>query len=57
MIASKRRARQEIASIFREWKKYGLKDVVVDKRRNIIFGRVDAKNREYLYCIELSTLC
>ena len=43
---TKPRARHEVASIFRTWKKYGLRDVVVDKQRNVIFGRVDAQNCE-----------
>ena len=41
---SKRRARQEITTILREWKRYGLRDVQVDKERNIVFGRVASKN-------------
>ena len=38
------RARQEVASILKAWKKYGLRDVVVDRARSLIFGRVDVKN-------------
>ncbi|KAI9651850.1 MAG: hypothetical protein M1829_002130 [Trizodia sp. TS-e1964] len=43
---SKVYARREIASLLREWKKYGLEDVRVDKSRRVqlIFGRVDASN-------------
>jgi serine/threonine-protein kinase HSL1 (negative regulator of Swe1 kinase) len=41
---SKQRARHEIYSLLKEWKKYGARDVVLDKERSIIFGRVDAKN-------------
>jgi serine/threonine-protein kinase HSL1, negative regulator of Swe1 kinase len=41
---SKRRARQEIASLLKEWRKYGAKDIVVDKERNIVFGRVGPRN-------------
>jgi hypothetical protein len=40
----KRRARQEVAILLREWRKYGIKDVEVDKGRNIIFARVGPKN-------------
>ncbi len=43
----KRRARQEVAILLREWRRYGIKDVEVDKRRNIIFARVGAKNCEH----------
>ena len=44
LSVSNRRARQEIVGLLREWKKYGARDIVVDKQRNIIFGRVAAKN-------------
>lgn len=44
LTTSKTRARREIASILREWRRYGLKDLVVDKQRNVVFGRVDAEN-------------
>ena len=40
----KRRARREIVTILREWRKYGMKDVVSDRVRNIVFARVDATN-------------
>lgn len=41
---SKRRARQEITTILKEWRRYGIKEVQVDKERNIVFGKVAAKN-------------
>ena len=41
---SKRRARQEITTILKEWKRYGIRDIQVDKERNVVFGRVAAKN-------------
>jgi len=40
----KGRARQEVATILKEWKRYGIRDIQVDKERNIVFGRVAAKN-------------
>lgn len=40
----KRRARQEVAILLREWRKYGIRDVEVDKERNILFARLAAKN-------------
>jgi hypothetical protein len=43
----KRRGRQEVAILLREWRKYGIKDVEVDKERNIIFARVGAKNCKF----------
>jgi serine/threonine-protein kinase HSL1, negative regulator of Swe1 kinase len=41
---SKRRARQEVAILLREWRKYGIRDVEVDKERNVVFARVGASN-------------
>ncbi len=41
------RARREIAVLLRGWKKYGLRDVVVIREENLIFGRVDAQNSEF----------
>ncbi|KAM3566061.1 hypothetical protein ARSEF4850_000960 [Beauveria asiatica] len=44
MNLSRRKARQEVASLLREWRRYGIRDMQVDKQRNIIFARVAAKN-------------
>jgi len=41
---TKIRARQEITRVLKEWKRYGLRGVQTDKERNIVFGRVAAKN-------------
>ena len=41
-----KRARQEIATLLREWRRYGMKDIQVDKKRDIVFARLGAKNRE-----------
>lgn len=41
---SKRRARQEVTNLLKEWRKYGIRDVTVDRQRNIVFGRVGAQN-------------
>ncbi|KAI5861093.1 Pkinase-domain-containing protein [Durotheca rogersii] len=43
-VISRRRARQEIANLFREWKRFGVQDVVVDKERNLVFARVAKEN-------------
>ncbi|KAH8684631.1 hypothetical protein BGZ60DRAFT_548313 [Tricladium varicosporioides] len=57
---SKRRARQEITTILREWKRYGIKDIQIDKQRNIVFGKVGAKNfldmREVAFAGEIMTV-
>ncbi|KAK4177025.1 hypothetical protein QBC36DRAFT_387010 [Triangularia setosa] len=56
----KRRARQEMAILLRDWRKYGIKDIEVDKERNIIFARVAAKNylnlKEVSFAVELMTV-
>ncbi|CAJ2504239.1 Uu.00g116330.m01.CDS01 [Anthostomella pinea] len=49
---SRRRARQEIAILLKEWRKYGIREVQVDKERNIVFARVAKKN--YLNLNEVS---
>lgn len=41
---SNRRACQEIANLLRDWRKYGARDIVVDKDRTMVFGSVGAKN-------------
>ncbi len=41
---SQRRARKEIVIVFRDWKKYGMRDIQIDKRRNVVFARVGEKN-------------
>ncbi|KAI0403818.1 hypothetical protein F4802DRAFT_271261 [Xylaria palmicola] len=41
---SRRRARQETAILLKEWRQYGIRDVEVDKERNIVFARVGQPN-------------
>ncbi|KAH7037585.1 uncharacterized protein B0I36DRAFT_420402 [Microdochium trichocladiopsis] len=57
---SRRRARREIAVLLREWRKYGIRDVDVDKERNIVFARVGAKNylniKEVAFAAEVMTV-
>lgn len=43
---SKLRARREIASILREWRRYGMSDIQVNKEIAMIWARVNAKNCE-----------
>lgn len=47
MNLSRRKARQEVAILLREWRRYGIRDIQVDKQRNIIFARVAAKNCKF----------
>lgn len=44
---SKHRARRELANLLREWKKYGVRDVIVDSQRNMIFARIGPKNCKF----------
>ena len=44
---SKVRARKEVTRLFIEWKKYGMRDVVVDKVNARIWARVDGTNCKY----------
>lgn len=49
-----RRARQEVAILLREWRKWGIRDVEVDKERNVLFARVGKKNCEYIAIVPSS---
>ncbi|KOS19911.1 hypothetical protein ESCO_005702 [Escovopsis weberi] len=44
LTLSRKRARQEVAILLKEWRKYGMRGVSVDKERNIVFARIGAKN-------------
>lgn len=44
MTLSSKRARQEVVILLREWRRYGMRGIQVDKQRNIVFGRLGAKN-------------
>lgn len=53
---SPRRARQEIAILLREWRQYGIRDIEVDKMRNIVFARLGQKNcKQVLLLLRLRT--
>lgn len=47
MTMSRRKARRQVAKLLREGRRYGIRDVQVDKDRNIVFARVGAPNCEY----------
>lgn len=53
---SKVRARKEIGSVFREWRKYGMRDIVIDKAAGRLWARVAEKNCEFfaLFCSPIS---
>ncbi|KAI9875894.1 MAG: hypothetical protein M1830_007823 [Pleopsidium flavum] len=52
---TKQRARREVVSILREWRKYGMGDVVVDKTRGRVWSRVDEKNFLNIKPVSLAT--
>ncbi|KAK5994970.1 putative serine/threonine-protein kinase HSL1 [Cladobotryum mycophilum] len=60
LTLSRKRARQETAILLREWRKYGIKGVQVDKERNIVFARIGAKNyldlKEVAFAAEVMTV-
>ena len=43
-VLSRKRARGEIARLLRDWRPHGIRDVEVDKARNLIFARVGDVN-------------
>jgi hypothetical protein len=48
---TKRRARQEVALLLKDWRQFGIKDVVVNKPRNLVFGKVAPTNCKSPCCI------
>ncbi|PVH84933.1 Pkinase-domain-containing protein [Cadophora sp. DSE1049] len=57
---SQRRTRREITFLLKDWKRYGIRDVQVNKERNIVFARVGAQNfldmKEVSFAIEIMTV-
>lgn len=51
------RARQEIVRLLRSWKAFGIRDVVLDRQRNLVFARLGSKNhlnlREVSFVVEM----
>lgn len=45
------RVRTELVRLLRNWRSYGLRDIVLDREKNLIFGRLAAENCEF------STFC
>ncbi|KAF6802368.1 serine/threonine protein kinase [Colletotrichum sojae] len=60
LAMSRKRARQEIAILLKDWRRYGMRDIQVDKERNIVFARVGAKNylsiKEVAFAAEIMTV-
>ena len=53
---SSTRARKEVAGVFREWRKYGMRDIVVDKMAARIWARVDVNNCKLRFLLPFSIL-
>lgn len=49
---SRRRARQEIAILLKDWRKYGMTDIDVDKARDTVFARVSPDNCELYFSLQ-----
>ncbi|KAI2614953.1 Pkinase-domain-containing protein [Hypoxylon sp. NC1633] len=53
-------ARQELAQLLRSWRCYGMKDIVVDKKRSLVFARVAKNNsldlKEASFAAEIMTV-
>jgi hypothetical protein len=54
---SKRKARREIVALLKDWRRYGIKDIQVDKERNIVFGRVAAQNCKFNTLLDFFQSC
>ena len=57
MTLSRKRARQEVAILLREWRRYGMRGIQVDKQRNIVFARLGAKNCKLRTSLEVGHAC
>ncbi|KAL9602010.1 MAG: hypothetical protein Q9219_002118 [cf. Caloplaca sp. 3 TL-2023] len=51
---SRARARKEIVCVFKEWKKYGMRDIVVDKAAGRMWARVGVKNSLHIRPVSLA---
>ena len=53
--AGKAQARKEVVKILREWRKFGIRDVAVEKRPtgDVVRARVDAANCKYITTTQL----
>ncbi|KAG5918448.1 hypothetical protein E4U42_006846 [Claviceps africana] len=57
---SSKRARQEVVILLREWRRYGMRGIQVDKQRNIVFAKLGARNyldlKEVEFAAEMMTV-
>lgn len=54
---SKVKARKEIARVFKEWRKYGIKDIVIDRDAARIWVRVAEKNCKITSFVATCPIC
>ncbi|KAI1658784.1 Pkinase-domain-containing protein [Daldinia decipiens] len=56
----RRHVRQEIVILLKGWRRHGMRDIVVDKERNLVFARVGNKNdlemKETSFAAEIMTV-
>lgn len=45
--ARRGKVRQELVYLLRDWQRYGVRDVTVDRNTNVIHARVDKNNRKF----------
>ncbi|EXF81500.1 hypothetical protein CFIO01_10323 [Colletotrichum fioriniae PJ7] len=60
LVMSRKRARQEMVILLKDWRRYGMRDIQVEKERNIVFARVGAQNylgmKEVAFAAEIMTV-
>ncbi|KAM0527237.1 hypothetical protein ACHAPS_002914 [Verticillium nonalfalfae] len=60
LVVSRKRARQELAILLKDWRRYGIRDIQVDKERNVVFARIGSKNylniKEVSFAMEIMTV-
>ncbi|OHE96593.1 hypothetical protein CORC01_08050 [Colletotrichum orchidophilum] len=60
LAMSRKRARQEMVILLKDWRRYGMRDIQVEKERNIVFARVGAQNylgmKEVAFAAEIMTV-
>ncbi|KAL9599224.1 MAG: hypothetical protein Q9179_003627 [Wetmoreana sp. 5 TL-2023] len=51
---SRIRARKEMVSLLREWRRYGIRDIVIDKGAGRVWARVGVKNSLHIRPVSLA---
>lgn len=42
------KVRKDLVRLLRDWQRFGVQDISADRKTNVITGRVDKSNREYI---------